>query len=377
MTQRPKASDPQTMTLPDDYGYGPEETLARVGDPNRAREHKAFWTRHWNAVTTSERPILTRRISPDPSDTTATHEFPSLRHIYIGCRLIEPEVEPRGIVVLLHGYDAAPTLEEQTASEQALVDEGLAILAVRVRGFAGSRRDCPELPPAGTPGSGWITHGLDSAEEGLAGIESWVVPHAVADVIDACRAARNWLIDRGLPDAMIALKAPSLGATLAINAIATLNGKLPHELIVDRLVISLPTLADWPWRATHPAPTTGTGAEIEALLRRSTETMRQNILERLRIIDPVIHAAQVRIPVLCMLAERDDVAPAPAAAAAFNALGSDPGRRWRFVVPCGHCDAGIANARRHALFARCSADFLDPARKPRDSMMDWLDQLHA
>jgi cephalosporin-C deacetylase-like acetyl esterase len=199
----------------------------------------------------------------------------------------------------------------------------------------------------------------------------------VADVIDACRAARNWLIDRRLPDAMIAVKGRSLGATLAIDAVAALNGRLPHELIVDRLVIGLPTLADWPWRAVHAAPSVGTGAEIDALLRRSAEAMRGRILERLRLIDPVIHAPQVRIPVLCMLAERDEVAPAPAAAAAFNALASDPGRRWRFVVPCGHCDAGILNARRHALFERCAADFLDPARSTRDSMAGWLEQLHA
>lgn len=365
------------MNLPDDYGLGPEETLARVGDPTRAREHKAFWNRHWNAVIASERPILTPRADTDPSDPSATHEFPSLRHVHIGCRLVEPAGEPRGIVVLLHGYDTVPPLDEQAASEQSLVDEGLAILAVRVRGFAGSRRDCPELPLAGAPGSGWITHGLDAPEEGLAGIEPWIAPLAVADAIDACRAARNWLIDRNLPDAMIALKGPSLGATFAINAIAALNGKLPHELIVDRLVISLPTLADWPWRVEHPAPTTGTGAEIHSLLQRSSEPMRLRILERLRLIDPVVHAPQVRIPVLCKLAERDDVAPAPAAAAAFNALGSDPGTRWRFVVPCGHCDAGLANARRHALFERCAADFLDPARSTRVSMLDWLDQLHA
>jgi cephalosporin-C deacetylase-like acetyl esterase len=362
------------MIEPEDYGLGPEETLARVGDPTRASLHKAFWTRHWTALTESHRPILTRKTDPDPSDPSATHWFPGLRHADIGCRLVMPEHPPRGVVILLHGYDAVPSLAEQTDSESALLKNGLALLAIRVRGFAGSRTG--SLPPAGQPGSGWVTCGLDAPENSLAGAEAWVVPLAVADVIDAARAARNWLIDEKLADAMIAIKGESLGATLAIDAVAALNGRLPRETIVDRLVIALPTLADWPWRTTHPAPTTGTGAEIDALLKRTPEPAHQAIIERLRLIDPVVHAPHVRIPVLCKLAQRDDVAPAPAAAAAFNALSSDPGRRWRFVVPFGHFDGGIANARRHALFERCAADFLDPAVRPRQSMRSWLDRLH-
>ncbi len=363
------------MIEPEDYGLGPEETLARVGDPTRASLHKAFWTRHWTALTESQRPILTPKADPDPSDPGATHSFTGVRHAHIGCRLVTPEHPPRGVVILLHGYDAVPTLTEQTDSESALLERGLALLAVRVRGFAGSPVDT--IPPAGSPGSGWITCGLDAPGEDLAGAEAWVAPLAVADVIDAARAARNWLIDQNLADAIIAIKGESLGATLAIDAVAALNGRLPRENIVDRLVIALPTLADWPWRLANPAPTTGTGAEIDALLKRTPEPDRQAIIDRLRLLDPVVHGPHVRIPVLCKLAQRDDVAPAPAAAAAFNALGSDPGRRWRFVVPYGHFDGGIANARRHALFEKCAADFLDPATRPRASMRSWLDRLHV
>ncbi len=365
------------MIEPDDYGLSPEETLARVGDPTRARDHKAFWNRQWSAVIESDRPVLSPRVEPEATDPTATHEFSSLRHTKIGCRLVEPDSPVQGIVVLLHGYEQVPTLEAQTDSERSLLDHGLALLAIRVRGFPGSPRQTQDgLPLGGSPGSGWITQGLDAPEEGLAGAEVWVAPLAVADVIDACRAARNWLIDRNLDDAMIALKGSSLGASLAINAVAALNGRLPHETVVDRLVIGLPTLSDWPWRAVHPAPRSGTGAEIESLLERMPENRRQMILDRLRLIDPVTHAPQVRIPVLAKLAQRDDIAPAPAAAAAFNALGSDPGRRWRFITPYGHFDGGLANARRHALFEHCAADFLNPTLAPNQTMRPWHDRLN-
>lgn len=365
------------MIEPDDYGLSSEETLARVGDPTRARDHKAFWNRQWTALIEIERPILTPRTKPDPTDPTATHEFPSLCSTRIGCRLVVPESPLQGIVILLHGYDQVPSCEAQTDAEQSHLDHGLALLAVRVRGFPGSRHNDASAPTGGSPGSGWITQGLDAPEEGLTGAEAWIAPLAVADVIDACRAARNWLIDRDLEDAMIALKGPSLGATLAINAIAALNGRLPHETVVDRLVISLPTLSDWPWRILNAPPGSGTGAEIQGLLQRTPHDRRQIILDRLRLLDAVVHAPQVRIPVLAKLAQRDDIAPAPAAAATFNALGSDPGRRWRFIVSYGHFDGGLANARRHALFERCATDFLNPAIKPSEAMRPWLSTLHS
>jgi len=43
------------------------------------------------------------------------------------------------------------------------------------------------------------------------------------------------------------------------------------------------------------------------------------------------------------------VVPAPTAAAVFNALAGDPGRKWRFTVRYGHHDGGVADMRRHAL----------------------------
>lgn len=359
------------MNLPDDYGLSIEETLARVGDPARAMLHKTFWSQWWKAVT-SDHVLLTPRLDTDPSDPSATHEFLSLRHTRIGCRLLAPTSGPaKAGVIVLHGYDNVPSLEEQAESERALTERGLAVLVMRVRGFAGSRLDTPGLPPAGQlPESGWITHGLDAPEAGLNGAQSWVFPWAAADVVDACRAMRNWLFQHGQSDAHIFLKGRSLGATLAVVAAAQLIGRLPHDPVVERLVIALPTLADWSWRADQPSPRIGTGLEIGRLLD-AMPTMRENIIERLRLMDPVIHAASVRCRVLCMLAERDDVAPAPAAAAVYNALASDVGRKWRFVVPYGHIEGGLANARRHALFERCTLDFLDPDQLPRESMLPW------
>lgn len=358
------------MIEPFDYGLSTEETLARVGDPTRARDHKVFWTQWWQAVTAA-RPALIERREHDPSDPTATHEFESTRHVRIGCRLLRPEGPLRAIVVLTHGYDTTPSLEEQVRSTQDLASAGLGVLAIRVRGYPGSRLDTPQLPVGGQAGSGWITCGLDASGEGPGAIEPWVVPHAVADVVNACRAARNLLIEEVGPEAHVALRGESLGATLSVVASAQLNGRLPHDPVVERLVFGLPTLSDWPWRQTQPSPTVGTGAEIDRLLRGASENDRQMMLDRLRVLDPVVHAAHVRCPVLCKLAMRDEVAPAPAAAAVFNALGSDTGRKWRFLVPYGHFDGGIANARRHALFDRCAADFLSLASRPVETMARW------
>lgn len=364
------------MIEPSDYGLSVEETLARVGDPTRARDHKVFWTQWWQAIT-SARPLLTERREPDPTDPTASHEFASLRHVRIGCRLLRPEGALEAIVVVAHGYEDVPTLADHVESLRFLATNGLGVLAVRVRGYPGSRLDTPQLPVGGRSGSEWITNGLDASGEGPAAIESWVVPQAVGDLVNACRAARNLLIEEVGPEAHVALMGESLGATLSVIAAAQLNGRLPHDPVVERLVFGLPTLSDWAWRLTQQAPSTGTGAEIHRLLTGTTEADRQIMVEHLRVADPVLHAPHVRCPVLCKLAERDDVAPAPAAAAVFNALGSDTGRKWRFLVPYGHFDGGIANARRHALFQRCAADFLTPGARPRESMARWSGLLTA
>jgi len=60
--------------------------------------------------------------------------------------------------------------------------------------------------------------------------------------------------------------------------------------------------------------------------------------------------------------------PAPAAASVFNALATDPARKWRHVVKYGHFDGGIADMRRHAAFEKLVVEFLDPAKEPEETM---------
>jgi len=103
---------------------------------------------------------------------------------------------------------------------------------------------------------------------------------------------------------------------------------------------------------------------------------RDRVLGRLQLCDAAIHGRRIRVPTLAMLARRDEVVPAPSAAAVFNAIDADPGRKWRFVVPYGHFAGGIANARRHALFERAMVDFFDPSRSPIEAMTPWEPILH-
>jgi cephalosporin-C deacetylase-like acetyl esterase len=97
---------------------------------------------------------------------------------------------------------------------------------------------------------------------------------------------------------------------------------------------------------------------------------RAGVYELLRLHDAAIHARRVRCPALCKLALRDEVVPAPAAASVFNALGTDPGRKWRHVTRYGHFDGGIADGRRHAAFERLVVEFLDPGREPDETMAE-------
>ena len=94
------------------------------------------------------------------------------------------------------------------------------------------------------------------------------------------------------------------------------------------------------------------------------------------MFDAAVHAPRVRAHVLCELARRDEVVPAPTAAAVFNGLGASPGSKWRFVIPYGHVEGNVATLRRRALFRRCAHDFLDPGRLPREAMLVWEGILH-
>jgi len=171
------------------------------------------------------------------------------------------------------------------------------------------------------------------------------------------------------------LHGESFGAGLAVMAAA----QSPEQIAFDRIAIGLPTFGDWSWRLADPRRLAlGSGAHLLAMLRSlGAPEDAPAAVQILRLCDSVVHAARVRRPVLCKLALRDEVVPAPSAAAVFNALGADPGLKWRFVVPEGHAEFSIAGARREALFERAVDDFLDPAVSPAEAMAPWEGLLAA
>ncbi|MEM1183832.1 MAG: acetylxylan esterase [Planctomycetota bacterium] len=368
------------MTAPvEDFGLGPIETLSRVADPTPAPDHSAFWSR-WRKRVQDPRPHLGERAGgtglaePDPSDLTATHAFESLG-LRIGARLQTPEGTPKAAVVSTHGYAASLPLEERDSLFAPLVEQGVAVLNIRVRGFAGSRLDCGDLTEPTEPGLGWITRGLDAQGEPATGADDWAYAGAIADLFNACRAMRVWLNEHASERAPLCLHGESFGGGLAVAAAALLPGRPGAVTTVDRLVLGLPTMGDWIWRLGEPGQSgAGAGDEVRTLIERRPDSA-ETIRARLRFADSVTLARDITCPVLCKLALRDAVVPAPTAAAVFNALGVDPGLKWRFVVPVGHAESGIANARRHALFERCAAAFLDPTNEPREIMADWEDRL--
>lgn len=371
------------MPEPNDFGCSPVQTLARVGDPTPAREHSVFWS-HWVNALEGPPPRLVARVPDgsgpaaiDPSDPACTHAFESLGGVRIGARLIAPPpgVPIRAGIVSTHGYSVSKPIDERDALFATLPARGVAVLNIRIRGFPGSRLDTGDLQSPTAPGLGWITRGLDHPDPASTGTMEWLYAQGAADLFLACRALRAWMLTRGVADPALFLHGESFGGGLAVIAAAKLEGRGVDRAHIRRLVLALPTMGDWPWRERHPL-SAGAGAEIRALLERRPE-LGELIRNRLRLFDSVVHAGRIRCPVLCKLAQRDEIVPAPTAAAVFNALRVDPGMKWRFVVPCGHADAGIANARRHAEFDRCIADFLDPSRTPEQAMGAWNDRLSA
>lgn len=362
---------------PDDFGLTPMQTLARVGDPVPSPDHSVFWTA-WFQEVSATRPILAPG-HHDLSDDSATHVFGSVGRVRVGCRLLlPPDRRPvRAGLVTTHGYRVDARLEDEARRWAALAALGVAVLLVRVRGFPGSQLDTGDLvTPDDRTGDTWITRGLAAGDREPESTLRWTYPQGVADVVNACRAMRNALagryteVDLGPATARrpLFLHGESFGGALAVIAAATLAGRLPNDSVIDRFVLALPSMGDWPWRADHPAG--GVQREIADALRRHAAHAHR-IHARLRLADTVVHAVRVRRPTLCKLAELDDVVPAPTQAAIFNALGTDPGEKWRFIVPCGHYDGGLANARRHALFDRCTLDFLDPGNAPTRAMRGW------
>lgn len=362
------------MVGPEDFGLDPIATLAHVGDSARSSRHAPIW-KAWSEAVAAVRPRLQETRDPDPSDPTADQHFESLHHVRIGCRLLEPipRTRPRAAIVAFHGYGDVAAAADEEPRWAALRSRGVTVLIVRVRGFPGSRRDTGDW---NAHAHGWITRGLETAPADTGIGTDWSFAHAAADALLACRAMRHRL-GRGGPGAErragtsggppIFIYGQSFGAALAILAAA----RLGDDETPARVAIGLPTMGDWPWRLAHRRPGGhGAGAQIARLLVDFAER-EESIVATLRAFDPVIHARAVRCPVLCKLALRDDVVPAPSAAAVFNALGTDPGRKWRFVTRYGHFDGGLADLRRHARFEQAADAFLDPASDPEDSLIRW------
>jgi len=318
------------MHEPDDFGRSPAETLATVGHHTPPHDFQPFWN-EWHQHMWSGSPVLTPHHNADPTMPDplgapgVTHTFTSLGDVTIGARLIMPrDAEPTGAVVSVHGYDVG--------QGEPLDDTGpwsgtrVAALKVRVRGYPGSQSETGNLT---THPSGYITHGLESPQT------DWVLPKAIADVTNAYRALRAHFG----PEMPISFHGHSFGAALAVQAASML-------LRVDppfRLVIGLPTLGHWRWRLANalnetakmgdgisppaePMGGLGTGAEIARFIR-DHRGIEKDILNALDLTDTVVHAHRVVCPTICKLAKRDDIVPAPAAAAIFNALGTGPDRK--------------------------------------------------
>ncbi|PCI09576.1 hypothetical protein COB72_05965 [bacterium] len=367
------------MIEPDDYGLSDVQTFAHIGDPSPAPDHSRFW-RKWYERLIDDSPVLCARTAVDESDPSATHEFVSVGGVRIGCALVLPKNgrTVRASLVTVHGYKHANALTDSTRRWQAIADTGIAVLVIRLRGYPGSQIGIGDMTTPDQHGAGWIGRGFAGEHH-----TDWILPNAVADVCNACRVMRNALlhrdtdvpimVDSAIDHPGIFLAGKSLGGGLVTMAAGQLIGKLSGESIIDRLAVALPSLGAWNWRLAHRQ--SGTTLDIQKILTHHTDRSSE-LIDRLRLCDAGVHGRKVRVPTLGMLARKDDVAPAPTAAAVFNSIDADPGRKWRFVVPYGHFEGGIGNARRHALFERAMVDFFDPSRATMDSMSPWEPILH-
>lgn len=353
-------------------------TFAHIGDPVPASDHAPFW-KHWFSSLIEHTPVLTRRLSEDPSDPGATHEFDSMDGVTIGARLVLPR-DGRAVkasLVTVHGDMPPDPLEINARRWQGIADRGVAVLLMRLRGYPGSRTSCGDLTEIHAHGNTWITRGFDAKTH-----EEWILPKGVADVCNACRVMRNALLRRDtdteitVDDSVelpgVYLHGSSLGGGLAVISAAQLIGKLRGESIIDRLAIATPSLGDWASRIDSP---TGTAAQIGRIIDANPDR-REELMARLKLCDAIVHGRRVRVPTLGMLARQDGVVPPGCAAAAFNSIDADPGRKWRFLIEYGHHGGDPKTNRRTVLFRRALCDFFDPGVLPIRAMDRWESIMH-
>lgn len=364
------------MIEPDDFGLSPLATLSHVSAHAPPAMFGAFWS-HWQqrVAAAQGRFVEFRTPSTDSTDSSATHWVESVGHVRIGCRLIEP---PRGTpiragLLTLHNYRNPIPLSGEDEEWGGLTRRGVLVVAMRVRGYAGSRLDCGDYTQE--PG-GWISRGLAASVNRPQDAMDWSLAQGVADVACAARALRAELDARAGRAARLMLHGWSFGGGLAVIAAAQLGSVLGGAARVGRLVLGVPSLGDWGWRRGMGvrAARAGVGADIGSTMLAHA-SREAELTQTLGLGDAALHARHVVAPTLSLLALRDDTVPAPSAAAVCNALGCDPGTRWRFLTPYGHFDGGIRNARRHALFSACRDDFLDPDQEVGASMAGWASVL--
>ena len=353
--------------------------FSHIGDPVPAPDHSVFW-KHWFAKLVEQTPVLERRAIKDSSDPTATHEFLSMGNTRIGARLILPQTgkQVAASLVTVHGDYTPDPLEVNARRWQHVADRGVAVLLIRLRGFPGSQADTGDLTNETNPGDAWITRGFTSTSN-----DDWILPQAVADVSNACRIMRNALIHRDTDTDIdvdpsvehpgVYLHGSSLGGGLAVISAAQLIGKIRGESIVNRLAIATPSLGDWPSRFDRPS---GTAADIKRVIDANPDRFDE-LMERLKLCDAVVHGRKVHIPTYAMLAHNDAVVAPACAAGVYNSIDADPGRKWRFLIQHGHHTGDTNNNRRIALYARSLADFFDPYNTPIASMRDWEQLMHA
>ena len=278
------------------------------------------------------------------------------------------------------GHPLAMLLEDggiRETAPQRIADRGVAVLLVRLRGYPGSHTTCGDLIDLNEHGNTWITRGFDEESH-----EEWILPKGVADVCNACRVMRNALlhrdtdtdipVDDSIQHPGVYLHGSSLGGGLAVICAAQLIGKLRGESIVDRLAIAMPSLGDWTTRL-HDA--TGTAMQFKRVIEANPDR-REELLARLKICDAIVHGRKVHVPTFGMLARKDLVVPPHCAAAVFNSIDADPGRKWRFLIDHGHHDGDRATNRRIALYRRALCDFFDPDQAPIRSLDPWECLMH-